>query len=167
MLTGTPFIANLELLGIQARQRTIDTAQWFSRIQNFDFDITLAFYWPQFMSPGAEQRNFWGSDAADRTGSSNYSGIRNPVVDALIEHIIRAPDRAARVAATRALDRVLLWNFYSVPHYSAPGIPIVFWNKFGRPDIEPTWLQILWHRTHWWIDPVKEAALSAARGDGD
>jgi len=161
-VTG-PFISNLRLLGINARQRTIDTPQWFGRIQNFDFDMTIAFYFPQSLSPGAEQREFWGSAMANQPGSRNYSGINSPVVDALIEHIISAPDRAQRVAATRALDRVLLWNFYSIPHYYAPGIPVVFWDRFGRPDVEPTWVRLIWHMSEWWVDPEKDAALRAWR----
>ena len=161
-VTG-PFIANLELLGIAARQRTIDTAQWFRRIEQFDFDMTIAFYFPQSMSPGVEQREFWGSAAADRRGSNNQMGIKDPVVDALIEDVIAAPDRESKVAATRALDRVLLWNHFSVPHYYAPGIPVVYWDKFGRPDKDPTWFQIVWHMTNWWIDPDKVAALDEGR----
>jgi microcin C transport system substrate-binding protein len=154
-----PFISNLELLGISARQRTIDTAQWFSRLQNFDFDVTTAFHFPQFMSPGAEQREFWGSELADRPGGRNFAGIQDPVVDALIEKIIEAPDRETRVAATRALDRVLLWNFFSVPHYYAPGIHVVFWNRFGRPEAEQNWTRAIWHMSEWWIDPDKDATL--------
>lgn len=156
---NAPFLINLELIGIEARQRTVDTAQWFRRMENFEFDVTIAFYFPQFLSPGTEQREFWGSGYADRPGTRNYSGIRNPVVDAMIEHVIAAPDRAARAAATRALDRVLLWNFYSVPHYYSPGIPIAYWDKFGRPATEPTWVRFIWHMSNWWIDPDKRAAL--------
>jgi len=161
-VTG-PFVKNLELLGITAHQRTIDTPQWFQRIQNFDFDVTIAFYFPQSLSPGAELRQFWGSKVANQVGSANWAGIDSPVVDALIDQVVKAPDRAAKVAATRALDRVLLWNYYSVPQYYAPGIPIVYWNKFGRPTKAPTWLQILWHMSNWWVDPAKEAALEASR----
>jgi microcin C transport system substrate-binding protein len=164
-VTG-PFIANLELLGIQARQRTIDTAQWFRRMANFEFDLAIAFYFPQSMSPGGEQRGFWGSQAADQRGTQNYAGIKNPVVDAMIDKIINAPDRPSKVAATRALDRVLLWNYYTIPQYYAPGIPIAYWDKFGRPDKEPTWLQIIWHMSNWWVDPDKEAALRRWREGG-
>ena len=166
-VTG-PFIANLELLGIQARQRTIDTAQWFRRMANFDFDLAIAFYFPQSMSPGNELRGFFGSQTADQRGTQNYAGIKNPVVDAIIDKIVNAPDRASKVAATCALDRVLLWNYYSIPQYYAPGIPIAYWDKFGRPDKEPTWLQIIWHMSNWWVDPAKEAALQRWRkGGGD
>jgi microcin C transport system substrate-binding protein len=161
-VTG-PFIANLELLGITARQRTIDTAQWFNRMQNFDFDVSVAFHMPQFMSPGAEQREFWGSEMADQVGGRNYNGIKNPIVDDLIEVLINAPDRETRVAATRALDRVLLWNFYSIPNYYAPGIHIVYWDRFGRPEIDGTWLSSIWTMSTWWVDPEKDATLKAWR----
>jgi len=161
-VTG-PFIANLGLLGINVRQRTIDTAQWFGRMQNFDFDLSIAFHFPQSLSPGAEQREFWGSELADQPGSRNFMGIKDPVVDAMIEHVIFAPDRETRVAATRALDRVLLWNFYSIPHYYSPGIPVVYWDRFGRPEIEPTWVRLIWHMSTWWVDPEKDAALNAGR----
>jgi microcin C transport system substrate-binding protein len=157
-VTG-PFISNLELLGITARQRTIDTAQWFRRMENFDFDMAIAFYFPQSLSPGAEEREFFGSDMAEQRGTRNYAGIRNPVVDALIEKIIAAPDRATKVAATRALDRVLMWNYYTIPHYYPPYIPIVYWDKFGRPEHEPTWFNLIWHMSSWWFDAGKAAAL--------
>lgn len=161
-ITG-PFVNNLEQLGISVRQRTIDTAQWFARMQSYDFDISVAFYFPQPLSPGAEQRQFWGSAVANQPGSSNFAGIANPAVDDLIEKIIVAPDRAAKVAATRALDRVLMWNYYSIPMYYAPGIPIVYWDRFGRVEQSPEWLQIIWHMSHWWVDPDKAAAIAAAR----
>lgn len=157
-VTG-PFIRNLELLGIKARQRTVDTAQWFNRMQNFDFDLSIAFHLPQSLSPGAEQREFWGSALADQPGSRNFAGIENPVVDAIVEELIAAPDRESRVAATRALDRVLLWNFYSIPHWYAPGIPVVYWNRFGRPETEPTWVRLIWHMSTWWVDAEKDQTL--------
>jgi len=160
-VTG-PFIKNLELLGITARQRTVDTSQWFQRMENFDFDISIAFHFPQSLSPGPEQREFWGSAMAKQPGSRNFAGISDPAVDALIEAIVSAPDRSAKVAATRALDRLLLWNYYTIPNYYAPGIPIVYWNKFGRPEALPTWLQVIWHMNNWWVDPEKLAALEAS-----
>jgi microcin C transport system substrate-binding protein len=159
-ITG-PFITNLQLLGIDARQRTVDTAQWFSRMQTFDYDVSIAFYMPQSLSPGAELREFFGSALADQPGSRNYMGIRDPVVDALIEDIVNAVDRPARVAATRALDRVLLWRHYSIPHYYPPYIPIVYWDRFGRPEKEAEWFNLIWIMPNWWIDPEKDAALDA------
>jgi microcin C transport system substrate-binding protein len=113
------------------------------------------------MSPGVELRQFWGSGMANQPGGSNFAGIQNPVVDDLIEKVVTASDRQAKVAATRALDRVLLWNWYSIPHYYSPYIPIVYWDKFGRPEAQPRWLQIIWHMSNWWVDPEKAAALEA------
>jgi len=131
-------------------------------MENFDFDISIAFHFPQSLSPGPEQREFWGSAMANQPGSRNFAGISDPAVDALIEAIVSAPDRSAKVAATRALDRLLLWNYYTIPNYYAPGIPIVYWNKFGRPATLPTWLQVIWHMNNWWVDPEKLAALEAS-----
>ena len=159
-VTG-PFITNLRLLGIDARQRTVDTAQWFSRMQTYEFDMSIAFYMPQSLSPGAELREMFGSQLAHQAGSRNYVGISDPVVDALIEKIVEAPDRAARVAATRALDRVLLWQHYTIPHYYPPYIPIVYWDRFGRPEKDATWFNLIWHMSNWWVDPAKDAALNA------
>src|SRR3712207_3259000 len=104
----TPFIQNLARLGVRASLRVVDPAQYQRRTDEFDFDSIIDI-WAQSSSPGNEQREFWGSAAADIIGSRNTVGIRNPVVDALIEKIIRAQDRASLEAACRALDRVLLW----------------------------------------------------------
>jgi microcin C transport system substrate-binding protein len=153
------FIANLKLLGIDARMRLIDTTEWARRMQNFQFEMSQGFLLPQPLSPGIEQREIWGSASVDQPGSRNQMGIRNPVIDALVERIIAAPDRESQVAATRALDRVICWNYYMVPLYYAPGIPIAYWNRFGRPELEPKWLRMIWHMSTWWIDPEKDAAL--------
>jgi microcin C transport system substrate-binding protein len=157
-VTG-PFILNLQLLGIDVRQRTIDTAQWFGRMQNFDFDMGIAFYMPQSLSPGSELREFFGSELANQPGSRNYMGISDPVVDALIENVVTADDRASKVAATRALDRVLLWRHFSIPHYYPPYIPVVYWDRFGRPEKEADWFNLIWNMPNWWIDPARDAAL--------
>lgn len=154
-----PFIDNLKRIGIQAKIRQIDTSEWSRRMQNFEFDMTQGFIQPMPLSPGTEQREIFGSATADQKGSRNQMGIRNPVVDALIEKIIYAADRDARVAATRAMDRVLLWNFYSIPTWYAPGIPVAYWNRFGFMDKRPTWGRFIWIMSHWWIDPEKDAAL--------
>lgn len=100
-----PFARSLERLGIKANIRLVDTAQYQNRVNDFDYDVVVN-SWGQSLSPGNEQRDFWSTDAADRAGSRNYAGIKDPVVDALIDKIIFAPDRAGLVAATRALDRV-------------------------------------------------------------
>src|SRR5262245_1408847 len=109
-----PFAKNLERLGITARVRVVDAAQFEKRQDDFDFDVIVGL-WPQSLSPGNEQREFWGSQAADARGSRNLAGIKDPAVDRLIELLIQAPDRPSLVARTRALDRVLLWGAYVIP----------------------------------------------------
>jgi microcin C transport system substrate-binding protein len=158
------FVNNLKLLGITATMRRVDPGEWTRLMQNFDYEVTQGFTLPMPLSPGAEQRDYWGSAAADQKGSRNWMGIKNPVVDALIDKLIHAPDREAQVAAARALDRVLCWNFYSIPAYYASGFPIAYWNRFGRPEKQPTWLRLVWYSDTWWVDPKKDAALEKAGG---
>src|SRR5437588_7733003 len=107
---------SLERIGVTASIRTVDDAQYQNRLRAFDFDMIID-QWGQSLSPGNEQREFWGSQAADQPGSRNTIGIKNPAVDALIEQVVFARDREQLVAATRAMDRVLLWNFYAVPQF--------------------------------------------------
>ena len=114
------------------------------------------------MSPGNEQRDFWGSGAADQPGSRNTIGIKSPVIDALIEKLVVAKDRAELVAATRALDRVLLWNHYVIPQFHTPFDRIAVWDMYGRPDKLPArgaaFLQT------WWLDQAKARKLAGERG---
>src|SRR5690606_19931958 len=102
------YITNLQKLGVQASIRVVDPAQYERRETVFDFDAIVDSF-PQSLSPGNEQRDFWGSAAADQDGSRNTIGIKSPVIDSLIEKLVAAKDRAELVATTRALDRVLLW----------------------------------------------------------
>ena len=142
-----PFVRNLERLGIATTVRTVDATQYQKRLETFDFDMTV-YLVPQSLSPGNEQRHYWGSAAADTPGSRNVAGIKDPVVDALIEKLIAAPTREALVASTRALDRVLLWGHYVIPHYHINAFRLVYWDKFGRPEVSPAYgLPI---ETTWW-----------------
>ncbi len=150
-----PFVQNLQRLGIEARVRTVDTAQYQNRLDDFDFDMAVA-SWGQSQSPGNEQRDFWSTPAADTAGSRNLAGIKDPVVDALIDRIIQAPTREDLVAATRALDRVLLWGHYVIPHWHIQVERVAYWNKFSHPQITPRFGLDLFA---WWIDPVKVATL--------
>ncbi len=150
----TPFAHNLKRLGITARVRTVDQSQYINRIRAFDFDMIVGGA-GQSESPGNEQRDYWSSAAADRQGSQNTIGIKNPAVDALIEKIIDAPDRESLVAATRALDRVLLWNHYVIPQWHVRIDRIAYWDKFGIPKHPKYGADTM----SWWIDPAKEAAL--------
>jgi microcin C transport system substrate-binding protein len=131
-----PFVQNLERLGVAARIRTVDHAQYEYRLKQFDFDLTVALY-PQSLSPGNEQADFWSSEAARTPGSRNLAGISDPVVDELIAQIIAAPDRAQLVARTRALDRVLLFGHYLIPHFHITAFRTAYWNRFGRPAVSP------------------------------
>lgn len=140
-----PYVRNLRRLGIDARVRVVDSSQYINRLRSFDFDMIVA-VWPQSPSPGNEQRDFWGSAAAKTPGSRNYSGVASPAVDALIDAVIAAPDRASLVARTRALDRVLLWSHLVVPNWHSPVDRIVFWDKFGYPEPPP----MQGTSTDWW-----------------
>jgi microcin C transport system substrate-binding protein len=156
-----PFAKNLERLGIGARVRTVDAAQAQKREDEFDFDMTVEL-WRQSLSPGNEQKDFWGSEAAGLRGSRNTAGIKDPVVDRLIDLVIAAPDRPALVARTRALDRVLLWGHYVIPHWHLRTFRVVYWDKFVRPAVAPKYA--LGFDT-WWVDPQKEAALARRKGE--
>lgn len=154
-----PYVKNLQKLGIKATVRAVDMTQYNNRLAQFDYDMIVA-VWGQSTSPGNEQRYFWGTAAADSAGSRNYAGIRDAAVDALIEKIIEAPDRQKLVAATRALDRVLMRGWYVVPHWYVPANRLVFWDKFGYPTDRLTkGVQPM----TWWVDAAKESALAAKR----
>lgn len=152
-----PFIQNLRKLGIEARLRLVETAQYQNRTDSFDFDMTIGSF-PQSLSPGNEQLDFWGAEKADVNGSRNIIGIRNPVVDELIGMIIRAGDREELVAMTRALDRVLLWNYYVIPQWHLNSHRIAYWNKFSRPDVTPKYG--LGVPDTWWYDAGKAAKIA-------
>jgi microcin C transport system substrate-binding protein len=155
---SSPWIANLRKIGVDATLRIIDPTQYINRRNNFDYDVIIG-QLGQSESPGNEQRDFWSSKAADTPGSRNYSGIKNPVVDALVDRIIFAADRDDLVATTHALDRVLLWNYYVVPQYYRAVVWLAYWNKFGMPEKQPTYRGA--DIDSWWIDPEKEKALAA------
>ena len=148
----------LERLGINVVIRTVDNAQYENRVRNFDFDI-ITDLWPQSLSPGNEQRDFWSSAAADTPGSNNTVGIKNPAVDALIDQIIFAKDRDTLVAATKALDRVLLWNFYVVPQFTYAFARYARWDRFGRPDPLPKY-GVSGFPALWWWDAAKAEKTS-------
>ncbi|RMF09453.1 MAG: ABC transporter substrate-binding protein [Alphaproteobacteria bacterium] len=154
-----PYIQNLKRLGIRAKLRLIDSSQYRARLDSFDFDIIVGVF-PQSESPGNEQRDFWGSAAADKHGSRNLIGIKNPAIDKLIDMIIFARDREELVTLTRALDRVLLWHHFVVPQWFSPNARIAYWNKFSRPDPLPA--QAVAFTRVWWMDAAKARALEAA-----
>jgi len=149
------FKPSLERLGIGVSVRTIDAAQYENRLRNWDFDIVVS-SWGESLSPGNEQREYWGSQAADQAGSRNLVGIKNPAVDKLIERVIFTKDRADLVAATKALDRVLLWHNYVVPQWSYNKIRTARWDRFGRPP-EPPKYGLSGFPSIWWWDAEKAA----------
>lgn len=144
-----PFQKNLEKLGVAVKYRTIDPAQYQKKINEFDFDMIVGSI-GQSNSPGNEQRNFWGSEAADIQGSRNWAGIKNPAVDFLIDKIVKAQSREELVYATRALDRVLLWNFYMIPHWYIDKFRVAYKSKIKHPKVLPGYnIGVI---DHWWIE---------------
>ena len=146
---------SLERLGVAVNVRTVDPIQYENRLRNWDFDIVTG-SWGESLSPGNEQREFWGSEAADRSGSRNILGIKNPAIDKLIERVIFAKNRADLVAATRALDRVLLWNHYVVPQWNYPKLRTARWDRFGRPAELPRY-GLSGFPDIWWYDADRAA----------
>jgi len=152
-----PFAKNLERLGIQASVRTVDTSQYQARVDNYDFDMIVQTF-GQSVSPGNEQRDFWGSASADDPGGRNVIGIRDPAIDSLIEQVIAAPDREQLIARTRALDRVLLWNHFVIPNWHVQSYRVAYWDKFGYPDNPPKYSLGF---DGWWIEPARENDMRA------
>jgi microcin C transport system substrate-binding protein len=151
---------SLERLGITVTVRTVDDAQYINRLRNWDFDVVTA-VWGQSLSPGNEQRDYWGSQAADIAGSRNLVGIKNAGVDTLIDRIIFAKDRDELVAATKALDRVLLWSFYVVPQWTYGKERSARWDRFGRPDPLPKYGSSAFPTVWWW--DAERAAKTGSR----
>ncbi len=154
-----PYTQNLKLLGIEAKIRLVDRTQYMERYRQKDFDMLVA-VWGQSETPGNEQREYWGSDAADSVGSRNLAGIKDPVVDELIELLVKSDSREQLNVRTRALDRVLLWGHYVVPHWHIRADRVLYWDKFSRPAT-PVRSGVM--RSRWWYDTQKAAALEQAR----
>jgi microcin C transport system substrate-binding protein len=154
-----PFAKSLERLGIGVSLRAVDDSQYEVRLENFDYDMVIATF-GQSLSPGNEQRDFWGSAAAGLPGSRNLIGINDPVVDELIGKIVTADSREALVAACRALDRVLLWGFYVIPQWHNQVTRIAYWNKLDHPA---TWPRYGVDLFAWWINPTETATIEAGR----
>jgi len=148
---------SLERIGVSTSIRVVDDAQYQNRLRSFDFDMIID-QWGESLSPGNEQREFWGSQAADMPGARNTIGIKNPAVDALIEKVIYAKNRAELVAATHALDRVLLWNFYLVPQFTYGFSRYARWDRFSHADPLPKYGRS-GLPTLWWYDAEKAARI--------
>ncbi|WP_425105306.1 extracellular solute-binding protein [Ancylobacter sp.] len=151
---------SLERLGITVNVRQVDASQYINRLRARDYDMIIS-SWGQSLSPGNEQRDFWGSAAADRDGSGNHAGIKDPGIDALIEKVIYAKNREELVAATKALDRVLLAHDYVVPAWHYPNTRTARWNRFSHPETLPKYS--FGFPTIWWWDAEKAAKTGAAR----
>ena len=135
--------------------RTVDLAQFENRLRTWDFDITT-FAWRETQMPGGELHDYYGSQAADQSGSDNVIGIKNPAVDAMIEHVVLAKNYDDLAAAAKALDRILLWNNYLVPQWSYSKLRTARWDRFGHPDPLPRY-GISAFPTLWWWDAEKAA----------
>jgi len=147
-----PFLRNLERLGIQATFRIVDTSQFQNRMDNFDFDMTIGVF-GQSLSPGNEQFDYWASNKADVKGSRNLIGVHDPVVDGLLEKLVHANSREDLVTVCHALDRVLSWQYYVIPHWYIGSFRVAYWDQFGQPAIAPKYgLDVT---DAWWIDPAK------------
>ncbi|HST95745.1 MAG TPA: extracellular solute-binding protein [Microvirga sp.] len=156
-----PYKAALDRLGIVTSVRTVDDVQYVNRVRSFDFDIVSGL-WGQSLSPGNEQREFWGSQAAQREGSRNLAGIADPAVDTLIDRVIFAKDRTELVAATRALDRVLLAHDYLVPQWTLLRQRTARWDRYSHPENMPRYGASAFP-TIWWYDEAKAARTGAPR----
>jgi microcin C transport system substrate-binding protein len=157
-----PFVENLKRIGIAASIRGVDDAQYTQRLQNFDFDMTIVAM-GQSLSPGNEQRDYWTSGAAETPDSQNLMGVRDPVVDDLVEKLIGAPDRQTLIAYTRALDRVLLWGFYIIPQWYDGNQRLASWDKFSRPAMPPKYGSAI--NDTWWFDQAKADALEKRKAE--
>ncbi|AEF22223.1 MULTISPECIES: extracellular solute-binding protein [Pseudomonas] len=147
-----PFTENLASIGIQANLRTVDRAQYKQRLDQFDFDMILLTL-PQTLSPGLEQSLYFHSSQANVKGGKNYAGIHDPVVDALLEKLLSARSRDEQVAATRALDRVMLWQYYTIPNWYIDYHRLAYRNRFAFVATPPYTLGL---RT-WWLKPTETA----------
>jgi microcin C transport system substrate-binding protein len=156
-----PYIRNLERLGIDAKIRVVDIANYINRRQQFDFDVVMERY-VQVLTPGVEQREYFGSAHSDVPGSRNLGGIKNPAVDALIDKVIAAQDRPSLITAVHALDRVLMWNRYAVPQWYSGNHRLAYWDRFSRPETPPRYdLGVI---DTWWYDEAKAKRVDARLG---
>ncbi len=147
------YARNLERLGVKLNYRTVDASLYQRRVDTFDFDLTVHVY-PQSQSPGNEQIGFWHSSTAAQEGSNNLMGLRDPVVDALVDKLVYAPERCALIVAAHALDRVLLWGEYLVPNWYSPVHRLAWRDRFGMPERLPLYYQPLsWALATWWAKP--------------
>lgn len=162
-----PFIRGLKKLGINAKIRMVDTSQYINRIREFKFDM-IVYSIGQSLSPGTEQVNFWHSSSANAPGSRNLMGINNPVIDSLVEQLIKADSRESLIAHAHALDRVLLHNHYVIPHWHINHHRLAYWDKFDRPSNSPRYdIGFEIGLMSWWIDPNKEIRINRSQAQAE
>ncbi|WP_295555348.1 extracellular solute-binding protein [uncultured Hyphomicrobium sp.] len=143
------FVGDLAKLGIKARMRVVDSAQYQSRLKDYDFDM-IQFTWPSSLSPGNEQLFRWSSRVADQPGSYNYAGVENPAADAMITAMLAAHGNEEFVSAVRALDRVLLSGHYVIPLFYPPAQWIASWKRLSHPEAKPLFG---FNLDTWWVSP--------------
>lgn len=158
--TITSFGKSLDLIGVKLDIRMVDSAQYQNLLRDFDFDMVTGI-WATSLSPGNEQREYWGSAAAKIPGSRNIAGISDPAVDALIDKVVYATDRAELLAATHALDRVLLANYFVIPQFYSTDTRYAYWNRFGHPEQLPKYS--FGFPDIWWYDAPRAAAAGLSR----
>lgn len=143
------FARSLQKIGITATVRTVDSSQFVGRLESFDFDM-VTFRWINSLSPGNEQLNYWGSAAAEMNGSRNYAGIRNKAVDTIADSIARSGTRAELVGRTRALDRIISWDYDLIPWFYLGRDLTAYRDKLQRPQTVPVYgivLESWWQKT--------------------
>jgi microcin C transport system substrate-binding protein len=154
-----PYVQNLRKLGFDVQVRTVDPAQYQHLMDDFDYDMTMWIY-PGSDVPGSELRDYWSCAGAKSQGSVNAPGICDPAIDAMIGKVIEAQDRDSLRVAARALDRLLLWNWYMVPNWHTESFNVAFWDRFGDPGIA---IREGVNFDSWWVDPAKSAHIDEAR----
>ena len=151
-----PMKRNLKKLGINVSIRTVqDDSQYIRRLEDFDYDMIVVNY-GSIISPGNEQKNYWGSASADQKASPNYTGVKNPVIDEIIDKLISAKSRKELVTYTKVLDRILLFNYYLIPQFHIGHYRVAYWNKISRPEVSPKYDLGF---DFWWFDPKKAKNL--------
>jgi microcin C transport system substrate-binding protein len=151
-----PYVKNLQAIGVNATMRRVDSAQYQRRVKTFDFDVVTQRFVMR-LTPGMEMRNYWASENAGIEGSVNLAGIKDPVIDALLDKVVEAKSRAELVTATRAIDRVLRAGHYWVPQWYKAAHNIGYWDKFGFPATKPKYSRGV--PDTWWYDAAKDAKL--------
>ena len=157
-----PMKRNLKKLGINVSIRTVqDDSQYIRRLEDFDYDMIVINY-GSIISPGNEQKNYWGSATADQPGSPNYMGVKNPVLDEIIDKLISAKSREELVTYTKVLDRILLFNYYLIPQFHIGHYRVAYWNKISRPDVSPKYDLGF---DFWWFDPKKAEKIGEIKAE--